>query len=494
MNLSHQQFSLFIMMITVILSCSTGKKISAAKPTLTQAVKEKNNTEPPIEIKKHRMVLPSLMNTFRTSLCIAKWKDYYLISYFDKKEQTHLLKTRDFEKFEKLNVFNKTIIWDINTDAGQIAILSSPIPDERIYYDMFFKIMDEKGNIQKSTKLLGDVDVKKPLAYILDDSGNRQLSWLKNQYSAAFTIQHNWSDKISAPDVHQAHTEMFITKNGEILGNNIDWIASHTFELNSFVSENYKLKIAKGDAYPRGIFYEFRSKELEIDDEDPEEIYYSALFFKSGSPMKISGEIGENKVDLTLAEPIIDEEKQKIYIGGTTRDKRVSSDIFFIKENYMDEENKEETIWLTNTPKTEEHALRMFPYSKNSFLLLWSEYDMNLAKSLGEDWYDDILYDEEKEDVECLENLYPEIQKKQKTKAQLIDKEGNLLGKATTVDMNICMLYRDFTENNDRIYESLTDYEMELPESLVEENRLILPFYYPISREIIFYEIMRPGN
>jgi hypothetical protein len=495
----------FFIILVLLVSCSPTKKLKGKKSTPSVS-KTDIKKESPIksiekvgflEIKSHRLPLEVPISYYEPNVKIAKWKDSYLISYFDDNFQSIILKTKDFEKFEKIASYKKQLIHDINTDAGQIALLISPMPGERYPHEIYFKIIDERGLVQKSTKLLGDPDLTKYHAWAIDDYGNRHLNWCKDHYAAVFTIQHNWADSLAEADIHQAHTELFISKDGKLLTYYTPWLVSHTFELHSVISENYKLKTVKGDAYPRGLYYEVIHHVLEKTMEDPdypEEIEYLPIFSKDNNPMPISGELGDNNVDLVLADPDIDEENHLVLISGTSGEKRKSSDIFFIREDFLDKNSEPETVWLTNTPQIEEHSLRMFPFSKDNYLLLWMEYDLNTARSLSKTWIDDILYEDDIEEEIAVKNLWNKIGKLQKTKAVLMSKEGKFLGSPINLNMNLGIIIKNLRDSNDDIYSALKEFEMNLSEALLEENRIIMSFYYPKAGEIIFYEIKRPNN
>jgi hypothetical protein len=503
MNIRLLKSLSFFLILVFLLSCSPTKKLKGKKsiPSGSKTEIKKESTVKTIEknsfleITSHQLPLDVPISFFEPNVKMAKWKDYYLISFFDDNFQSNIFKTRDFEKFEKVASYKKQLIHDMNTDAGQIALLISPMPGEKYPHEIYFKIIDERGIVTKSTKLLGDADMNKYQATELDNYANRHLSWCKDHYAAVFTIQHNWADSLAEADVHQAHTELYISKEGKVLTFDVPWIVSHTFELHSALSENYKLKTAKGDAYPRGLYYEVSSHELEKTEEDPEypgEIDYFPIFRKESNPMPISGKTGDNNVDLVLADPDIDEKNHLVLISGTSGEKRKSGDIFFIREDFLNKDPKPETIWLTNTPNIEEHSLRMLPFSKDNYLLVWMEYDLNTARSLSKRWMDKFLYEEEIEEAVGIKNLWNEIGNLQKTKAVLMSKEGKFLGSPINLNMNLGVILRDLRDPNDHIYQALREFEMKLSEALLEENRIIMSFYYPKSGEIIFYEIKRP--
>jgi hypothetical protein len=443
--------------------------------------------ETQIKYAKHSFKFEKRLHSNFPYVQIAQWKNNYLISYVDENYHTHVYSTADFKTYTKTITYSNEIIWDIETKGNQIAILYSPtfnIKDDHDYRDVFIKTIDEKGAIIKKTKILGDADMKKPLAYCIDNIGSRYLRWENNHYVAFFAIMHNFAEKSNEkPDVHQGQTEIYIDKNLNVLTKEIDWGVSHSFEQRIDVSQNYTLKVAKGDGYPRGIHYSVQNHILEQDEDDFE---YSPEYYSSGVPMLISGSIGENYVDLVLGDVYINDVSKKVNIVGTTRDKRKSADIFYINQDFDGKKNQPEIIWLTNTASVEEHSVRMFPYKEGTYLLIWKEYPFTMTESENEA-YNDKLENEAIQDV----FLYKEVDAKQKVKVAIINKKGEFVSKPTVVDLNINIVIKDVAAPNDYLNDLLENFSIFFSDFLIEEKRIIMPFYYPWDTEITFFEILK---
>jgi hypothetical protein len=450
------------------------------------------NAQSLFSYKKHKMQIPSDLSMFHP-LRIAAWQGSYFIIYTDNNYTGHLLKTSNFEKYELIAQYPNTTIWDIETKGGEIALLTSPaiiFKSSKNTNAIYFTKIDSKGKILQSNKLLGDADWNQFNAYTLARHANFHLIWANDHYVAYFTILHNWAKKETDPaDVHQAHTQVFFFKNGERINDwrGYPWLVSHTFGIEVAFSENYILKVAKGDANPRGIHYNIISRKMSRDPEDPEDLDYYLEMDASGEPMLVSGIKGDNFVDLVLGDPQIDEKNQKIYISGTTRDKRASADIFLIIQDF-DEKQSPQTIWLTNSPTVEEHSVRLFPFGPDNFLLLWQEYDLN--SKLIENWEDEILDDESYTDAENTQRLFDEIQKLQCRKAVLIDKKGKFLGSPQKVDLSLPCVLGGISAPDDHFANALLGQELQ--KSYFEPKRIILPAYIEEQKELIFYEIFRP--
>jgi hypothetical protein len=438
-----------------------------------------------IECKQHTLNLETRIDEGYAHAHIAKWKKNYLISYIDLNEESHIFSTADFKKLNKICSFKQEYIWDIETAGNQIAVLYSPInkvKNQQNYREVYVKLLNDKGEIIKKTKLLGDSDMNKPLAYCIDNIGSRYLRWERNQYVAFFAISHNFAEKAGQkPDIHQGQTEIYIDSNLTVLSKEINWGVSHSFEQRIDVSENFTLKVAKGDAYPRGIHFSVQSHVLEQDEDD---LDFYPEFYSSGVPMLISGAIGDNYVDLVLGDVYINEKAKEVNIIGATRDKRKSADIFYITQNFENKTAKPETIWLTNTASVEEHSVRMFPYKDNNYLVLWKEYTFSMKASENEK-YNDLL----DSDIDKNLEVYREIDRKQQVKAAIINKKGEFISKPTEVDLNLNIIVKDVAASNDQLHDLLENFSIYLADFLVEENRILLYFYYPRDTKMELFEI-----
>jgi hypothetical protein len=376
------------------------------------------------------------------------------------------------------------------TEGGQIAILKSPLLKDDYWYrypEIFFEILDEKGETLKSKKILGDLNMSKFNAYELDNIGSRYLKYEKDHYVAYFSIQHNFAkSKNDKADVHQGDTEIYISKDGELLTLDFEWGVSHSFAQRISLSENYTLKLAKGDGYPRGLAYSIQDHIIQKDEDFEDENYYPSYAMR-GNPMPIGGT--SNYVDLVIGDGLIDETNKKIYIAGTTQENRKSADIFLVIQDF--ENKKPKTIWLTNSPEIEEHSVRLFDFKNGKYLVLWGEYEFKLPAIKSKEYIDFMIKDGEGAGTTEYDLIWKKVKSLMNTKAAFIDKEGKFISTPIVIDIDLCIANKDVAAKNDYLYNVISLFDIYFNEAVIEKDRIILPFYYPLSDEIIFHEIYK---
>jgi hypothetical protein len=86
--------------------------------------------------------------------------------------------------------------------------------------------------------------------------------------------------------------------------------------------------------------------------------------------------------------------------------------------------------------------------------------------------------------------LYKEVDAKQKVKVAIINKKGEFVSKPTVVDLNINIVIKDVAARNDYLNDLLENFSIFFSDFLIEEKRIIMPFYYPWDTEIIFLKYL----
>ena len=439
-----------------------------------------------IKVTSTQMTLPSPMAEFDASLQVAKWKDGYLMSYPDGVFKTRLLFTKDFRSFSVIKEYKDEIIWDIETTGGQVAVLSSPVIFKDQTHrtpDLYAKFLSSDGSVSRSTKVIGAKDMSQPSATQLDNIGSRYIRWEKGAYVLYFTISKNLAKTAGTYNVHQAQCQIYMDKSGRLLNKSVGWGVSHSFEQRIDVADGYTLKVAKGDAYPRGIDVDIQSHELEVSSDGTE---YDAVRLYTGEPMPMTGD--DNYVDLVLGDVYVMAAKESAHISGISWYERDSPDIFFIDQSFNGD-LAPKTVWLTSTPDVTEHSVRMLPYTDGNYLMIWKEYKDGVVDEDIYDEFDDRLYSAS---AAQSVGIYYELNKLQTTKAAVLAPSGKFLTKPQKIDADVHTITKDMDADIDYMYDIIDEsYGIFFTDAIIEPDRIVVPFFVPRGSSITFYVFER---